>query len=157
MVNKYFSLILLFVVISCSNNDKKTTIGPKDSTSLIKQSRTPKLLYDSTNTLESKIQTLELDYIVWGCACANWITISDLKKYGHNGPLEPHCIFIEPADTALNTADNIMPMEDYIKVTGQFYARKGYPKGTFEEEEHLDSAKVFRYTKISILKHKNDR
>jgi hypothetical protein len=150
-------LFLISTLISCSENSVEEKIQLKDSIISKSIKFGPKLLYDSTNTLEDKIQTLELDYIAWGCACANWITLSDLKKYGDSEQLEPHCFFIEPADSALNTADNIIPMEDYIKVTGQFYTKKGYPKGTFEEEEHLDSAKVFRYTKISIFKHKKDR
>jgi hypothetical protein len=153
-------LLILFLVItflSCADNKVEVKDQLKDSTVDIDLKPASKLLYDSTNTLEDKIQTLELDYIVWGCACANWVTITDYKKYADSGQLASHCIFIEPADTSLKNADNIIPSEDYIKVTGQFYTRKGYPKGTYQREEQLDSARIFRYSKISVLKHKKYR
>jgi hypothetical protein len=93
----------------------------------------------------------QLEYIVWGCACANWITPSERLKFKNTG-LAKHCIFIEPANSALNLSSTFNAETEKIKVTGQFYVREDYPQGTEQMEEHLDKAKVFRYTKLKILK-----
>jgi hypothetical protein len=94
--------------------------------------------------LTDKQQTLQLNYIVWGCACANWITPADAAKYKDDS-LAEHCIFIEPANKDLELPLYFEPKRHFIKVTGQFYIRPDYPKGTIQGEEHLDKAKVFRY------------
>jgi len=106
---------------------------------------------DPTNKLTGKIETLELRYIVWGCACANWVTPEDLRKYNDNG-LDKHSIFIEPAKPELELPLYFGPARHYIKVTGQFYVKPDYPKGTEETEEQLDKAKVFRYSTIEVKK-----
>ena len=106
---------------------------------------------DPTNTLTGKIETLQLYYIVWGCACANWVTPEDLKKYQYKD-LDKHCIFLEPASPDLEIPLYFDPLRHMVKVTGQFYVRPDYPKGREETEEHLDKAKVFRYTKIEVFK-----
>lgn len=105
---------------------------------------------DSTNTLTGKTETLQLDYIVWGCACANWVTPEDLKKYQED--LDKHTIFLEPASRELEVPLYFDPSRHTVKVTGQFYVKADYPKGTEETEEYLDKAKVFHYTKIEVFK-----
>ncbi len=106
---------------------------------------------DPTNTLTGKTETLQLYYIVWGCACANWVTSEDLKKYQGKG-LDKRSIFLEPASPELNVPLYFDPNRHMVKVTGQFYIKPDYAKGTEETEEHLDKAKVFRYTKIEVFK-----
>lgn len=102
--------------------------------------------------MEKKILTLELEYIAWGCACANWITPEDRLRF-ENNKLAEHCIFIEPADTALKLPDSTFQVDkENILLTGQFYVRKDYPQGTIETEEQLEKARVFRFTKIKIIK-----
>lgn len=105
---------------------------------------------DPTNTLNGKTETLKLKYIVWGCVCPNWITISDFEKY-QDDELGIHCIFIEPASEDLELPSNFDPFKHYIQVTGQFYIKQDYPKGTMSgEQQPLYKAKVFQYTKIGI-------
>jgi hypothetical protein len=93
---------------------------------------------------------LKLEYIVWGCACASWITPEDYAKYQNSG-LSKHCIFLEPFDSSLDIPQDFFPDKHRLIVTGQFYVNKGYPKWTFETEEKLDKAKVFRYTKFKMI------
>jgi len=50
---------------------------------------------NDSNVLDENVQTLELEYIDWFCACANWTTQHDIKKYKDQGKLSDHCIFIE--------------------------------------------------------------
>jgi hypothetical protein len=150
---KIVTLPFLILIISCSDNSttvEKNILMKPDETVL--NPLRGKIISDSTNILERKVQRLELEYIVWGCACANWITPADRIKYDTNG-LADHCIFIEPADSSLELPDSTFQFDkENIRVTGQFYVRKDYPKGTIEMEEHLDKAKVFRFTKIEVIK-----
>lgn len=143
-------LPILFFICSCTTQSDHTKEVKSDTT---KKAITfkPKIISDSTNTLTGKTETLELEYIDWFCACANWITSRDKKKYKDNG-LAKHTIFIEPADSSLNLPESFNRIEDRIKVTGQFYIRDDYPQGTVQTEEPLEKAKVFRYTNIKVIK-----
>ena len=151
------SLILLFTVLFFSCNETSTKSSPiKKAKDSLADARQPKYLPDPTNTLEKKVQKLELEYILWGCACANWVTLSDYKKYSDSG-LATHCIFIEPADTTKNFPDSIFQFDkNNLLVIGQFYIKEDYPKGTFETEEKLEKAKVFRYTSLKVIAKKDN-
>ena len=150
---KIVTLSFLLFIISCADNS--TTVEKDMLVKLDEVVLNPlrgKIISDSTNILELGIKKLELEYVLWGCACANWITPVDRIKYDTSG-LEEHCIFIEPADSSLELPDSTFKYDkENIKVTGQFYVRKDYPKGTVEMEEPLGKAKVFRFTKIEIVK-----
>lgn len=148
-VKKLLSIILLFT--ACSTNPNKVDKAQSSQDTFPKQSYQGKDISDPTNTLSGKTETLELNYIVWGCACANWVTNADFKKYQDN-KLAEHCIFIEPANKELELPLYFDPGRHFIKVTGQFYVKPDYPKGTVQGEELLDKQKVFRYTKIDVLK-----
>jgi hypothetical protein len=141
-------LPILLLISSCSTQSDKTKSNQIDTTKVVENFK-PKVISDSTNTLTGKIENLELEYIVWGCACANWVTIADRKKYEDSG-LAAHCIFIEPADKSLELPLYFSPFRHRLKVKGQFYVRPDYPQGTVQGEEQLDKAKVFRYTKIEV-------
>lgn len=136
---------------ACSTNKSKIDKAKNSKDTLLRQTAERKDISDPTNTLNGKTETLELDYIVWGCACANWVTPSDFKKY-QNNKLADHCIFIEPANNDLELPMYFDPGRHFIKVIGQFYIRPDYPKGTIQSEEQLDKARVFRYTKINVFK-----
>ena len=148
-VKKLLPIILLFTACTTNTNKLDKTTVLKDT--LVRQSSEEKDISDRTNTLNGKIETLELSYIVWGCACANWVTPADFKKY-EDDKLAEHCIFIEPANKDLELPMYFDPGRHSIKVTGQFYVRPDYPKGTTKGEEQLDKAKVFSYTKIDVFK-----
>ena len=107
-------------------------------------------LSDPDNKLTGKVETLQLRYIAWGCACANWVTEEDLIKYQDSG-LADNVIFIEPSSPDLDVPIYFDVTRHYIQVKGQFYLNEGYPKGTVESEEKLDPAKVFRYTSIEVV------
>ena len=143
-------LPILLLISSCSTQPDKTKSNQTDTTKVVDTFKT-KVISDSTNTLTGKTEDLELEYIVWGCACANWVTTADRKKYEDSG-LAEHCIFIEPADKSLELPLYFDAFRHRLKVKGQFYVRPDYPQGTVEMEEHLDKAKVFRYTRIEVTK-----
>lgn len=142
-------LPILFLISSCSTQSDKTKSIKVDTTKVVEGLK-PKVISDSTNILTGKIENLELDYIVWGCACANWVTPSDFAKYQYN-KLAEHCIFIEPASENLELPIYFDASRHRIKIKGQFYTRSDYPKGTVQTEEQLEKAKVFRYTEMDVV------
>ncbi len=101
------------------------------------------------NKLDGNTQTLVLEYIVWGCACAPWITSENYKKYQDSG-LASHCIYIEAANDSLDVPKSFDPFKQKIRVTGQFYVLPDLPKGTTPSEEPMKKAKVFCFNKIMI-------
>ena len=144
-------LPIIVLLTACSTNHSKVDKTLSNFDTLPQKPFDGKDISDPTNTLNGKTETLELNYIVWGCACANWVTPADFKKY-QNDKLAEHCIFIEPANKDLEHPLYFDPARHFIKVTGQFYVRPDYPKGTIQGEENLDKAKVFHYTKIDVFK-----
>jgi len=126
------------------------------------------------NLLSNKIETIEVVHLPWACDsskfllptsfnltsynefdCARWVTPEDISRYEDkaNDSLRHLSFFLEPADSSLTIPDTIEFNNDAIRVTGQFYLKKGFPKG--HKPLHTpDSARVFRYSKFIILKHK---
>lgn len=141
-------LPILFLFSSCSTQSNKTKNAQLDTTKVVESFKS-KIISDSTNTLRGKAENLELEYIVWGCACANWVTPADFEKYQDS--LEEHCIFIEAANKNIDLPMYFDPGRHIVKVSGQFYVKPDYPKGTIQGEEQLNKAKVFRYTTIEVL------
>ena len=127
-------ILILFILSSCSTKSDKLK----------------SVLLGSSNTLTGKNDSLELCYIVWGCACANWVTPDDFDKF-KDKELDKHCIFIEPVNDSLQLPIYFEPCRHRIKVKGQFYSEPDYPKGTVQTEEHLDKAKVFRYNTLEVI------
>ena len=144
-------LPIIFLFTACSSNSNNADQEKSSEKTLLRKSSEGKDISDPTNTLNGKTEILKLNYIVWGCACANWVTPADFKKY-EDDKLVEHCIFIEPAHQDLGLPMYFDPGRHFVKVEGQFYVRPDYPKGTVQSEAHLNKAKVFRYTKIDVFK-----
>lgn len=149
---KKLLLVILVLQLSCTEHENKVIensnikINNDSSVRALRQ----KTISDPANALEKKVQQLELEYIVWGCACANWITTKDVIKYQDSG-LVNHCIFIEPANSSIEIPHNFKADSQKIIVKGQFYIREDYPRGTIETEDKLEKAKVFRYTNLKVV------
>ena len=132
--------IILLLLISCTSHERILKIAGH------------KYYPTYTKSLEDSLQTIELEYVSWACACANWSTPNDINRYVDTGSLSDHSIFVEPAENNLELPDTIGYSADRVKFTGQFYKEKGYPKNYLITEEQVDSAKVFRYIKYEIIK-----
>ncbi|MCD0471413.1 hypothetical protein [Flavobacterium sp. JAS] len=152
-MKKITLLIILFILTSCTyfkhENDKlPVKLLPVKAKSRVEFKRGEEMS-NPNNILESKIQTLELDYAVFSCGCANWIKKEDLGM--EKGSINrEHYIFIEAKNPKLELPRNFDAVKSRIKVTGQFYKNKDYPKGMIQGEEYLERAKVFRYNKIEL-------
>lgn len=105
------------------------------------------------NSLNERIEKIELTYIAWACDCANWATKDDLKKYAENigDSLANRSIFIEPANKSIKIPDTLGYSGDIIRFVGQFYNKKGFPKGYVSFEDPNES-RIFRYTDYEVLK-----
>lgn len=110
-------------------------------------------LFNEENSLNEKVETIELKYIAWACDCANWATVEDLKKYSGNvgDSLAYHSIFIEPADESIKLPDTIGYSNDILRFTGQFYENRGFPK-SYRSFQNPNQARIFRYTDYRVVK-----
>jgi hypothetical protein len=150
-MSKFTVFIILFILTSCNyfkHEDDKWSVKllPVKTKRRVEFKRGEEMS-NPNNILESKIQTLELDYAVFSCGCANWIKKEDLKKSRIN--MDRH-IFIEAENSKLQLPKNFDLVKNRIKITGRFYKNKDYPKGMIQGEEYLERAKVFRYNKIEL-------
>lgn len=136
-------LLSLVTIFSCRQNKKKSDFSPKKA--IIKRNIIPKMLWDSTNTLENKVLTLRLRFVSVGCACPEWVSLKDQNKEN----VLNYCIYIEPADASIwNPENDSIAWKTGVVITGQFYVKPSYPKGTFEGmEDKPPIGKIFRYTK----------
>ena len=139
--------LTLFIIINffCTPNEKdKTTDHPApDNTDYYPENTSP---------LESKIRTINMTYIAWGCECANWIENDKYDHYEDENTLAQNSIFLEPADPGLGLPDTLGYSGDIIQFTGQFYSDKGYPKKYPVSEQKPEPARVFRYTSYTVVK-----
>ncbi len=114
------------------------------------------LISDSTNKLTVPVREIELEHKMISCACADWEVTN--QNNNNDSTISKGYIFIEPADTRLYWPYPDSKFEsgyDNILVTGQFYAREDYPHPTYEMEEHMKKARVFRYIQIKRVKKSN--
>lgn len=88
----------------------------------------PITFLDYPYTLEDQEDTLDLTYIQWACACANWIPTSNFEVPSYaNTDYSKDCIFIESGHADLLV--NEEPVKGYsskrIRVVGSFYKNEG--------------------------------
>lgn len=137
---------LFFVIIlslnSCDSGleNKKTDFDTERKKDLSKPNK----------ELTGKIDTLDLEYTVWGCACAPWKVLNETGEWNLD-TIFPKTIFIEPEDGSLKIPDPIDLLQINIRVIGEYYTTLDYPKDTPETEEELQKARVFRYTSIDFF------
>jgi hypothetical protein len=111
------------------------------------------MFWDYPKNLSSEKETIEVTYVRWACACANWLPTefadADIETQ------ETECIFIEAANKDLIVSDSIIDKYSRtikLRLTGSFYNDKGISR-TYESptSQIPDNARVFRYTTMEIL------
>ena len=110
-----------------------------------------KVISDLTNKLIDKVENLEVEYTVWGCACPNWIRTKDNESNDTTKNYLKLHFYIEPADKSLEVPNYFDAFRHRLKITGQFYEREDYPQETVEMEEPMPKAKIFRYSSIDVV------
>lgn len=108
------------------------------------------LIYLLPNKLEPDQHTIEVSYTAWGCDCANWSLNLDNGRPVKNDEFNGEHIFIEPANSNIALPNRIGKTGDVILLTGQFYQKKGFPKG-YSSPEFPEKERVFRYRSYKIL------
>jgi len=112
---------------------------------------------DYPNKIETKIDTIEVSYISWACACPNWIEVDYFEKNPtyKNTDYSKDCFFIEAKKGTIKLPEkhHTTYNEVKIKLIGSFYAENGisrdYIKPTSQKPEH---SRVFRYSDFEIIK-----
>ena len=158
-MNKIENLLTIFLfsltVISCGQNKLAKEINTENSKSNIVD-KYQKIISDSTNRLTGKIEKLEVAYTVWGCACPQWIKTKDIiKQNDEKTKYIDYHFYLEPENKELELPVYFDAFRHIVKIEGQFYENKDYPKGTIEMEEKMPKAKVFRYSKLEVIDNPN--
>lgn len=112
---------------------------------------------DFPNELSEEIDTMEITYIAWACACANWLPEKyfDLNNDKLSETPEDYCIFIEAEKEEMKIPDeyHLGGYQNRIRLIGKFYKDKGisrdYEQPTSQKPE---KARVFRYSEIEVIK-----
>jgi hypothetical protein len=146
--------ILLFsaIIISCGQAKKQSDKSNQNSN----VHNYTKVISDSTNKLTEKIENLEVQYTVWGCACPQWIKTNDtIQQNNEKTNYIDYHFYLEPADKTLELPIYFDAFRHILKIKGQFYEKEDYPQGTVEMEEPMSKARVFRYSKIEVIDNPN--
>ena len=100
--------------------------------------------------LTGQTKTLNVSYAAIMCTCPQWFE----TKYTGDTINNIEYFYLEPANSKIIQADTLFIGEYFpvkVSVTGQFYNKKGYPKGYFPAKGDPELSKVFRYDKIKIV------
>ena len=113
-----------------------------------------RIISDPTNLLLDDTVSIELEYLLWGCDCPNWVSLTD-KLIAQNDSavkLIDKCIYIRPAKPQQVSPDSTFNFQlEKIIVKGSFYAKEDYPPGTVSQEEPMKKAKIFEFFEIKII------
>jgi hypothetical protein len=150
-------LTILFLGLTLTSCGQAKTKKTSDKVTANKQVENicTKVISDSTNILTDKVENLELEYTVWGCACPQWIESKDNENSDKTKNYLKLHFYIEPAHKTIELPIYFDAFRHRLKVTGQFYEKEDYPKGTIKMEEPMPKAKVFRYTKVEVIDNPN--
>lgn len=154
LIVKTFIVLVTSILLVCCVQKSSVVQIKQDSQNQIDQ-KYNMVISDSTNKLTDKIEQLEVEYTVWGCACPNWIESKDNQNNNTTVNYLGLHFYIEPASKSLKLPTNFNAEKHKLKIKGQFYEKEDYPQGTVGMEEPMPKAKVFRYTELKIL-NKND-
>jgi len=112
----------------------------------------PITFLDYSYQLEEEKDSLDLSYIHWACACANWLEVSKFPKTENEEIQAEDCLFIEAASAQNILPDSLQYSQQVIRLYGSFYQQPGisrdYEKPTSQKPE---AARVFRYDSFKML------
>ncbi|MBK9454001.1 MAG: hypothetical protein IPN95_32320 [Bacteroidetes bacterium] len=110
---------------------------------------------DPPQQLSGKQETLEVTYIHWACACANYLDVKHFQDHPNEEVKDTDCFFIEPANANIVVPESF-ENEDYwdcnLRLTGQFYLDQGIPESYVSPTpETPERARVFRYEAFELV------
>jgi hypothetical protein len=108
------------------------------------------IFYLLPNNLEKQEHTIQISYVSILCDCARWKIDIDNGNKTQGDESQKEFIYLEAANQSIALPDSIGYTGDIIELTGQFYSRKGFPKG-YESQEWPEKERVFRYKTYKII------
>ncbi len=148
-------LVLITIISSCYSKTEIQVVSSMPKRKIEK--KYTKDISDPNNKLTSKIEDLEIEYVVFGCACPNWIRTKDNIDTDTTKKLNELYFYIEPAEKNLELPIYFNAFRHILKISGKFYEKEDYLKGTIEMEEPMPKGRVFRYNKIQVVEKPNFR
>ncbi len=110
---------------------------------------------DYTIILSDKEETIDVYYVNWACDCAQWIETKYSKSNPEYVTNEKDCIYLESENLQLQEIEDKFIENSFLKrlrLTGNFYKNKGLSRTYYSQFEKPEPARVFRYSKIEIVK-----
>ncbi len=110
---------------------------------------------DFPTKLSEQVDTIEVSYIEWACACANWLPTNYLDDPNYDASINSaNCIFIEAEKEELKIPDEypLGRTENRLQLIGRYYLDKGISRDYKQPiPQKPDYAKVFRYSKAEVI------
>lgn len=143
-------LIIALVFFSCSGQPEmeQTTIS---TPAQVNDTTVHSPVSGPTDTLSGETETLILTFNAIASSCAQWSE----SKYDRRGTEKRIRYWLEPANADLPDADGLFDGEHLplqIKVTGKLISEHGFPKKRLEKAGEEEAGKVFRYTRIEVIR-----
>ena len=111
---------------------------------------------DYPDNLKKRIDTIEVTYVAWACACANWLPTEFLEDPNYSSTDNADdCIYIEASNEKLKLPEEfeLGGYNNRIRLIGSYYKEKGISRDYIQPtSQKPEKGKVFRYTEIEIIK-----
>lgn len=132
----YIAAFLMTLLMSCDLSNEK------DASTV-----------DSPKELHAQVDTINVTYISWACACANWLPTTYLEDPNYNvTDNAADCIYIEARKEHLKVPEDLKTNNMTIQLVGSFYKEPGVSKDYVQQtSEKPEEASVFRYTDVGIV------
>ena len=95
-------LLLNLTIISCGQRKTKQQVDKIEKQKQVVQKYTT-VISEPTNLLTNKIENLEIEYTVWGCACPNWVQTKDNIDADTMKSFSKFHFYIEPVSLPKNS------------------------------------------------------
>jgi hypothetical protein len=148
-LNHFHLLLCIAIAMISSCGEPKTTEVVDNAQSGFKLPEdTVKFPYKRVNMeMDSVPTTIEVSYGRIACSCAQWV-------FNDRGWDDREYIYVEPASSQIKNADDLYTGNNVVTVRlkGKFYKTLGYPIEYDPVKGSPRPARVFRYTKLNIVK-----
>jgi hypothetical protein len=105
------------------------------------------------NDLSEKTDTIELSYINWACACANWRPTKLNGLQIEDSITDESCIFIEAGPSTYQVSEEIYCCSNRVRLIGSFYEDEGISRDYISPtDQKPDLARVFQYHTFEYIK-----
>jgi hypothetical protein len=141
-------------LFSCEDANRQPVT--QTTSSLKRVIDTVEINYDppkTVKTLNDTVLTIIVSFAAISCECAQWI-VGDAQS-NFESPADLEHIFLVKAENKLPDADTLwdgvtLPLK--LQLTGRFYREIGYPPNYKPGKGDPMPARVFRYSKLAVVR-----